>query len=99
MPLYEDYWLRKVGIDPQKYYLNTIRNNAYIAKAWEHQQLTDWERTRYISFSVYNTSFSMNGKPIFKKIKQPKDLFKLSTDVEEVLSAAEGEAFMKSLAK
>ncbi len=75
-----------MGIDPQKYYKNTIRNNSHIALAWEHKELAEWERTRYLAFTAYRTVFSMDGKPVFKKIKTPMDLFKLVSDKIEVIT-------------
>lgn len=40
-----------------------------------------WDKVRNLEFAAYNTTFAgMNGERPFKKIRKPKDLYKLPTD-------------------
>ena len=76
--------------------MNTLRNVHHKSLAWEHNQLTEWERARFIAYSTYKSVFSFNGKQVFKKIKSPADLFPLSSDPKpETLEGKEAEDFMK----
>lgn len=57
--------------------------------------------TRNIEFSMYNTCFAgMSGQKVYKKIKKPEDLYRLSSDPKpEVLKGDEANNFLQGIAK
>ena len=56
-----------------------------MGEAYEIKQNKDWERIRYIAYSNMISSInSMNGKPNFKSIKKPTDIFTLPQDRKSV---------------
>ncbi len=91
----------EVGIDPDKYWDYTLRECKLIANAWESSKIFQLENIRYIAYSNFaSTVGGMDGKPVFKKIKSPMDLFPLRSDKkEEGISDKEAEAFMNSIVK
>lgn len=99
----EEFYLHIIGIEPSAYYVNTLRNNNHIAKAWSVNKDSQLEMHRYIAYSNFITAVSMNGKALFPKIKKPSDLFKIpSLDDKVKEKALEGDAaneFMKTLVK
>ena len=56
-----------------------------MGEAYEIKQNKDWERIRYIAYSNMIASInSMNGKPNFKTVKKPTDLFPLPQDTRSI---------------
>lgn len=98
----ERYFLSSVGIDPSKYYINTLRNNNYIAKSWEYEREHQLEMFRYVAYATFASTIAMNGKQVFSKIKKPSDLFKIAGLDKKDDKALEGDAandFMKNIVK
>lgn len=72
-----------VGVDPNQYWRNTIRQNSFIRDKFEREEEQLWLRNRQIEFALYNTSVNaMNGKKNFPGVKKPSDLYKLGLDIE-----------------
>ena len=73
-----------MGLDPDKFWRYSLRDSGLLLSAFFHKQVLEWERTRNIEFSMYSTQFNpMNGKQVFKNIKQPQNLYKLPTDKKQ----------------
>ena len=54
-----------------------------MGESYEIKQNKEWERVRYIVYGVFTASINgMNGKPNFKNIKTPKDIFPLPQDTK-----------------
>ena len=80
----EDYYIGVVGINPDSFWDNTWKQNYLLGEAYEIKQNKDWERIRYIAYSNLISSISINGKPNFKSIKKPTDIFTLPQDRKSV---------------
>lgn len=50
-------------------------------------------------YGVFASTFDFNGKPVFKKIKSPQDIYYLPGDKKTELEGDKAEEFMKSIAK
>ena len=85
--MYERYFTETVGIDPQIYYRDTIRNHFKRAFAWENKESEDWKKYRFLAFSIIDWTFAgMEGKKVNKRLKKPEDLFKLPTDNQSLVN-------------
>ena len=52
-----------------------------LGEAYEIKESREWERLRYIAYITMVTSINdMSGKPYFKNIKKPTDIFSLPQD-------------------
>ena len=68
-------------MDPEKFWTNTLRENALLAKKVSNDEEHLLMLTRNIEFANYNTCFAgMNGTKVYKNIKRPRDLYKLPSD-------------------
>lgn len=76
-----------VGIAPEKYWSYTLRENTLLATAFQNRDESSWMKFRNVEYAIYNTSFSMNGKKIFKSIKKPQDLYSLPSEERKKNSA------------
>ena len=66
---------------PDEFWTGTLRELYLIAKFYENDQNSRWQRTRNIEFAQYNVQYNaMNGKKIFKNLKKPRDLYELPSD-------------------
>ena len=94
--------MTKIGIEHNKYYRNTWKENDQLAKAWLFQQEEQWKRTRNIEFRILQSTIVNNGKkfvPAFK-VEKPTDLYLFSGEQEtgvNTLEGVEGEKFLKNL--
>ena len=90
-----------MGIDPTLYYRDTVRNNYKRANAWEKSQEEEWQRTRFLAFTIIDYTFrGMSGEKVNKKFKSPKDLLPLPSDPKEkAVSKEETIKLLDSLTK
>jgi len=76
----------KAGVDPEKFWKLTLRQVLLLIQRSRFIDNSDWERTRNIEFSNYQTAFAgMSGENPFKKIKRPRDLYRLDNDISAVI--------------
>lgn len=64
-------------------------------KAHEFKEVTKWQQTRRIEYSMYATAYTMEGKPLFR-VKTPLDLYKLPGDPKKkdvVLKGTRGDNY------
>ena len=95
-----DYYIGVVGINPDTFWNNTWVDNHRLSEAHQLNQLDTWQTARYVAFSIYKTTFGYSGKPVFKSLDSPADLFSLPNDPKPtVLSEQDGENLLKSMAK
>ena len=70
-----------VGINADQFWDSTWKYNHLVSEAYEIRENKAWERDRYIAYTIFTSTInSMNGKPVFKAIKKPTDLFSLPQD-------------------
>ena len=60
-----------------------MKENTLLARYERDKDMQEWIRTRNIEFAVYSSTFGPNGKKVFTRYKQPKDLYPLEADVKE----------------
>ena len=56
-----------------------------MGEAYEIKEDKEWERTRYIVYIQMLSARAMDGKPYFKNIKKPTDVFPVSQDNKRVV--------------
>ena len=56
-----------------------------MAQAFRTQDELSWMQTRNIEYANYATTFSMNGKRVFRSIKKPKDLYTLPSEDRQIV--------------
>lgn len=71
-----DFYIGQVGIDPDKFWSYTWKENHLLGESYLIQQNLDWERTRFISSMIYNVNCTKKSQMI-----PPDKLFSLPQDV------------------
>ena len=86
---------------PDTFWKNSMKENTLLAEYHTSKDEDNWIRSRNVEFAIYNTTFAgMSGARVFKKIKEPQDLYKLPSDKpKEVMEGKRAEDYMKTLVK
>lgn len=94
-----DFYIGQAGIPPERFWVNTWRENALLGESWSINVNLHWEMTRYISHMVFNTQAKKRSQLI-----KPDQLFPLPQDVllkkgEAKSTPEQLHAFMKQIEK
>ena len=71
-----DFYIGQVGIEPDKFWNHTWKENHLLGESYLIHQNLDWERARFISSMIYNTNCTKKSQMI-----PPDKLFSLPQDV------------------
>ena len=71
-----DYFIGQVGIDPDKFWRNTWKENHLLGEAYYINHNKEWERIRYLAAMVYNVNATKRSQMI-----SPEKLFSLPQDI------------------
>ena len=71
-----DFYIGQVGIDPEKFWINTWKENALLGEAYTIQNNLWWEMTRFVSTMIVNQNATKKSQMV-----QPHKLFSLPQDV------------------
>ena len=81
-----------IGIDPDKYWLYTLKELSYKAKAYENEVML----IQSVEHAVYDVQFGFNGKKIFKQDWLKKRFPLLYRTNEKPLSGDAANAALKA---
>jgi hypothetical protein len=71
-----DYFIGQVGIDPDKFWKHTWKENHLLGEAHYISHNKEWERIRYLAAMVYNVNAQKRSQMI-----DPEKLFSLPQDI------------------
>lgn len=92
-----DYYIGQVGIDPDKFWRNTWRENQLLGESHTIKLNLQWEQTRYLATLIHNVNVGKKSQMIKpeKLLPLPQDVYLRNLNSESKSTRKQFEDFMK----
>lgn len=96
-----DYYIGQVGIDPDKFWQNTWRENQLLGESHTIKINLQWEQTRYLATLIHNVNVGKKSQMIKpeKLLPLPQDVFLKKLKAQPKSTPKQFEDFMKQVRK